>query len=291
MPENRSNYPDAFGGSLKNDKNAEFTIVGVPFDDKSTYRKGSAEGPDKIREVSTSDSINSYTESEIDLLSDTSVFDSGNIEFNNNFPEYFDLIERKVNEIAENDSIPVLLGGDHSITYPAVKGISNKYEDLNLVWLDAHPDIYPKYDGDPYSHACPLARILELNKTDRIVQAGIRATTRELDELLVKNKVEVIRCKDFCNVSGLKMEGPTYLTIDIDILDPAFAPGVGNPVPGGICTRKLIDVINSFEMDIIGFDIVEVNPGLDNSNITAMAAAKILMETIGRIVKLKNNSK
>ncbi|MCP4725946.1 MAG: arginase, partial [bacterium] len=167
-------YDDAFGGSLKQTEKSDFTILGIPFDDKTTFRKGTKGGPDAIREISTVRSISSFTEQGIDLYDDTSIIDSGNIDFSNNNEDHLELIEQHVGEIINGDSIPVTLGGDHSITYPAVKAVKNKYPDLNIVWIDAHPDIYEEYEGDKYSHACPLSRILELGGIENIVQGGIR---------------------------------------------------------------------------------------------------------------------
>ena len=282
-------FPDAFGGALRTQEKAEFTVLGVPFDGKSSFRKGAAGGPDAIRQASTVKSINSFTESGVDLAHDTTIIDAGNIAFAGDYGSYITSIEQKISEILQTDSVPVVLGGDHSIAYPVVRGMLNKYRSLNIVWLDAHPDIYPDYDGDRYSHACPMARILELNGIGTVVQAGIRATARNLDNSLQKAGVRVITTTRFEEVAGLALPGPTYLSVDIDILDPAYAPGVGNPVPGGISTRQLIDTIHSFNLSIVGLDVVEVNPDYDHASITAAAAAKIAIEIIGHIVSTRQN--
>lgn len=287
MHHTRPLVPDAFGGSLKQDVNSEFTIIGIPFDDKSSYRKGAAGGPAAIRTASSARSINSFTETGLDLSRDTSLFDSGDVGYNENYSSFISEVENAVSRAVERGSIPVSLGGDHSITFPIVKGMLNHFKKLNLVWLDAHPDIYPEFDGDKYSHACPLMRILELEGIETVILAGIRATSPDLNKSLKDAGVQVITSSQFEEASGLSLSGPTYLTIDIDLLDPAFAPGVGNPVPGGIGTRELIDTIHSFRFPIVGFDLVEVNPAYDHSAITAAAGAKIVMETIGHIVSGK----
>jgi len=277
-------FKDAFGGALSTQGKAEFTILGIPFDGKSSFRKGAAGGPDAIRQASTAKSINLFTESGIDLAQDTTIIDAGNMVYTGNYESYTTSIEHKINEILQTDSIPVVLGGDHSITYPVVRGMLHKYHPLNIVWLDAHPDIYPEYEGDRYSHACPMARILELDGIGTVVQAGIRSTTRNLNNSLHEAGVQVITTARFEEIAGLSLPGSTYLSVDIDLLDPAYAPGVGNPVPGGISTRQLINTIHSFNFSVSGFDVVEVNPDYDHASITSAAAAKIVMEIVGHIV-------
>jgi len=282
-----NNFSDAFGGALRPGPKCDFKIIGIPFDLKSSYRRGAAGGPDAVRRVSTVRSISSYTESDIDLAEDVSVVDGGNIEVVEPVSSYFDTIENRIARTAEEGSIPVIIGGDHSVIYPVVRGLKHIYDEINIVWLDAHPDIYPEYEGDPYSHACPLARILELNGIRKVYQGGIRALNRDLKRRLAEASVNVADINNIDMLHGLSFVGKTYLTIDIDVLDPAFAPGVSNPVPGGISTRELLNLIMSFDLDIVGFDVVEINPERDVSDITAAAGVKIIMDTIGRIASLK----
>ncbi|MFC1555618.1 agmatinase [candidate division KSB1 bacterium] len=288
--EKNNKLSDAFGGALKQEKNADFTIVGIPFDEKTTYRRGTSGGPDAIREASTVQSINSFTASGVDLKDDLSIYDAGNLMKKSNTEEYFSKISGFIAETASRGSVPVTLGGDHSITFPVVRGMLETYGSLHIVWLDSHPDIYEDYEGDRLSHACPLARILELDGVNRVVQGGIRASTRELNRRLQEAGVKVFSVSDLATMKHLEMLGKTYLSIDIDVLDPAFAPGVGTPVPGGISTRELLDLILSFNLDIVGFDLVETNPDYDHASITAAAGAKVVMETIGRIADLRKSN-
>ncbi len=278
---------DAFGGAVQIKEKGDFTILGIPFDEKSSNRSGAAGGPGAIRAMSSGRSMNSFTESNVDLSADTVIVDRGDMSITSDSEILFKGIEDAISAIAREGSIPVTLGGDHSITYPVVKGIRQIHNEINLLWLDAHPDIYSDYLGDRLSHACPLARIMEHGGVKNIYQGGIRATNRKLNESLAAAGVNVFNVGEFHKLKGLRLEGKTYVTIDIDVLDPAFAPGVGNPVPGGVSTRELIEVILSLDTEIIGFDVVEVNPDYDVSGITAAAGAKIVMELIGRIVLLK----
>lgn len=286
---NNTKNNNSFGGSIRSDNETDFTIFGIPFDGKSSYRTGASDGPEAIRKSSSSQSISSFTETGIDLAVDTTVSDAGDITYRGDYELFRSDIETFVSNILKRRSLPVALGGDHSITYPLVKGMLSEYKTLNIVWLDAHPDIYPEYEGDRFSHACPLARILELPGVNTTVISGIRATSNSLNKELQKSRVQVINSAQFEETSGLFLDGPTYLSIDIDVLDPAYAPGVGNPVPGGISTRDLINAIHSFRFPIVGFDLVEVNPHYDTSMITSCAGAKIVMETIAHIVRSKKN--
>ncbi|MFC1730282.1 agmatinase [candidate division KSB1 bacterium] len=283
MPFETAIYKNAFGGAIRAEEPAEFTIIGIPYDLKSTHRKGAAGGPDSIRKASSSQSVNSFTGSGVDLAVDCSIVDVGNLPVHTDTEIMFDTIEQQVVRTVNNGSIPVILGGDHSITYPVVRGMRQVYDEINLVWLDAHPDIYQEYNGDKFSHACPLARILETGGIKSVHQGGIRATTPELNRYLTDADVHVYTIHSVSNMKHLSLAGKTYMTIDIDVLDPAFAPGVGNPVPGGMSTRELIDLVMTFELDIAGFDLVEVNPEYDHASITAAAGAKIIMEIIGKI--------
>lgn len=280
-----SKYNDAFGGCLKDSENPNFVIYGVPFDEKSSYRQGAAGGPDSIRAVSTSKSIGSYAENGVDLDNDTIIVDKGNLPYNGDYAQYLTEIESNVTAIVNEGAIPVTMGGDHSISFPLVKGVMNKYKTLNLVWIDAHPDLYDTFNGDKYSHACPVARILELDGIQSVVMGGIRASNTEMESTIRKNGIMVYRSSNFDEIYDLYLQGPTYLSIDIDVLDPAYAPGVSNPVAGGITTRQLLDAIQSFDFDIVGFDLVETNPKRDLSENTALASAKVIMETIAKIIQ------
>lgn len=283
-------YPDAFGGSLTEREDAAFSILGVPFDEKSTYRTGAAGGPDAIRAASTARSIHATTESGIDLETDTTIRDLGNYLSGGDTEKYFAGISDIVEKTAAAGSIPVTLGGDHSIAYPVVRGLLRRYEKLNIVWLDAHPDIYEEYGGDRLSHACPLSRILETGQAGKVFIGGIRSVPKKLRKRIGEYGIKVFHVSDIPTMKHLEVIGKTYLSIDIDILDPAFAPGVGTPVPGGLPTRDLIDLIKTFNLDIAGFDLVEMNPEYDHAEITAAAGAKIVMETIGRIAKLSKSA-
>jgi arginase len=280
-----------FGGAVKRTRNYEFAILGIPFDEKSSYLKGAAKGPQAIREASTDKAINAWTESGINLEGETVISDLGDINVSGSFEEVFSRIEKRVGGILEKGAVPIILGGDHSISYPSVKAFSEKYVNLDLLHFDAHPDLYEELYGDRYSHACPFARIMEKGLAENLVQVGIRATTGEHRKLAKKYKVRMIEMKDVKEEIVLNFSNPLYISVDIDALDPAFAPGVSHQEPGGLSTRQVLSMIHSLDAQVVGLDVVEVNPDRDSSGITASAAVKIIMETLGRIVLLKRTGR
>ena len=175
-----------WGGSVKLTEIGEcdFTIFGVPYDLESSYRPGARFAPDKIREASSEESINSFTELGVDLSSEAVISDIGNIRITHNFEENLRNVETVVDSVISHGSIPIALGGDHIVTYMTVKAVAKHYDDLVLIYLDAHPDLYEVFRGDRYSHACVVSRILEDGKIkgENIYEIGIRSITREQKE-------------------------------------------------------------------------------------------------------------
>lgn len=276
-----------FGGAVKKTQDYEFAILGIPFDEKSSFLKGAAKGPRAIREASTEEAINAWTESGIDLEKETLITDLGDINVSGSPEAIFSRIEKRVRRILEKGAVPILLGGDHSISYPSVKGFSWKYKNLDVLHFDAHPDLYEELYGDRYSHACPFARIMEEGFAENLVQVGIRAATGQHREMAKKYRIRMIEMKDIKEEIVLDFSNPLYISFDIDALDPAFAPGVSHHEPGGLSTRQVINMIHSLKAQVVGLDVVEVNPDRDSSGITASAAVKIIMEILGQTVLLK----
>jgi len=279
-----------FGGAVKKTRDYEFAILGIPFDEKSSFLKGAAKGPQAIREASTEEAINAWTESGIDLEKEALITDIGDINVSGSPEEIFSRIENRVGGILDKGAVPIILGGDHSVSYPSVKAFSQKYENLDILHFDAHPDLYEELYGDRYSHACPFARIMEMGFAENLVQVGIRAATGQQREMARKHRVRMIEMKDIKEDIVLDFSHPLYISFDMDALDPAFAPGVSHQEPGGLSTRQVINMIHSLNARIVGLDVVEVNPDRDSSGITASAAVKIIMEVLGQTVLLKRTS-
>ena len=271
-----------FSDSLELDP--KYVLVGAPFDASSSFRPGSRLAPQSIRRFSQS--LGPFSERGSDL-SNLAALDAGDMQLNNRVKTAFSTIESRIAEVLGTGALPILLGGDHSVTIPSFTAAQSKYPNLRLLYLDAHPDLYAEYDGDPYSHACVVSRILELDgmRGDRITQMGIRTYSHEQKIAIENHGIEVISPWGFGSIVYESTE-PTYISVDIDVLDPAHAPACGNPVPGGISMRELLTFIQSINAPIVGFDVVEVNPLVEKSGITELAAARIVSELIANIERV-----
>lgn len=257
-------------------------LLGVPFDAQSSYLRGAAEAPAKIREALACDASNRWTETGVDLGAAGVYEDRGDLEFSGG--DAFATVERGVDEIFRQGKRPVCLGGDHSITYPIVKAVARKHSGLTIFHFDAHPDLYDEFEGNRLSHACPFARIMEAGLAKRLVQVGIRTINRHQREQAQKFGVEVIEMLALPAHDKLKANGPVYVTFDMDVLDPAFAPGSSHREPGGMSVREAIAHLHAIQGEIVGADLVEFNPARDVDGLTATVAAKILKEILGKMI-------
>lgn len=273
-----------FGGAIKKSQEYDIAIIGIPFDEKSCYLKGASKGPQAIRAASTGRAINPWTELSVNLEQDGVLVDLGDVDVSGDFLDVFSKIEKNILDILEKEAVPIVLGGDHSVSYPVVKAFSRKYKALDVLHFDAHPDLYEELYGDRFSHACPFARIMEEGLGQNLVQVGIRAATGQQREKALKHGVRMIEMKDIRENLSLEFSNPLYVSFDMDALDPAFAPGVSHHEAGGLSTRQVLNIIHALNADIVGLDVVEVNPERDISGITAAAAVKIIKEVIGKII-------
>lgn len=253
------------------------TLVGVPTDENSTFMRGAALAPSRIREVLHSGASNLCVESGLDLAAERRWRDLGDLEFADGVA-VFQQTEAAIGRLLECDVHVLALGGDHAITYPIVRAYGTRYENLNILHFDAHPDLYDEYEGNRYSHACPFARIMEDQLVERLVQVGIRTMNPHQHLQAERFGVEVIDMRQWQPGLQLDFNGPVYLSLDMDVLDPAFAPGVSHHEPGGLSMRQVLELIQSLRAPVVGADIVEFNPTRDPVGITAMAAVKLLKE-------------
>jgi arginase len=278
-----------FGGAAKplsENPDYKIAILGVPFDEKSSYIRGAAQGPAAVRAVSTGKCYGGWTELGVNLEEDTVLVDLGDVDTSGDMDKSFALIEKGVAAILDKGAVPIVLGGDHSITYPVLKAFARHFKPLDVLHFDAHPDLYDDLYGDRLSHACPFARIVEDGLAASVVQVGVRAITAAHRARALKGGVRMVEMKDIQDPLHLRFANPVYISFDMDALDPAFAPGVSHHEPGGLTTRQAVQVIQSLKGRIVGLDVVELNPSRDPSGITAAAAFKIVKETAGRIVRL-----
>ena len=270
--------------SGKNLRTATVVLAGIPFDQNSSFMKGASEAPARIREVLHAGATNLCSESGTDLGTAEGFLDQGDIILPN-APGWIEETEDKIFYFLQNHTRVVSLGGDHAITYPILKAYGRQYKNLNIVQLDAHPDLYDEFDGNRYSHASPFARIMEENLAQRLVQIGIRTVNAHQRQQIERFGVEAIEMRDFVADKALHFDDPVYVSIDLDVLDPAFAPGVSHHEPGGMSSRQLIEFLHKLEAPIVGADIVEYNPRRDPTETTAMVAVKLLKEIVAKMLE------
>ena len=258
------------------------TLLGIPFDGASSYLRGAGDAPPKIRGALRCDSANSWTELGVDLGRAGIYEDAGDLAFLET--DATAAIENGVSGLIGKGKRPVSLGGDHSISYPIVKAMARQYPDLTIFHFDAHPDLYDEFEGNRLSHACPFARIMESGLAKRLVQVGIRTMVQHQREQAEKFGVEVVEMRALPAFDKLKAKGPVYITFDMDVLDPAFAPGISHREPGGMSVREAIAHLHAIEGTIVGADVVEYNPVQDVAGMTATVAAKIVKEILGKMI-------
>ena len=259
-------------------------LLGVPWDEHSSFHRGAALAPAAIRAALRSPSTNLSTESGLDLGTDPRHTDAGDLEIPTG-AEALEAIERGAARVLASGARLLALGGDHAITYPLLRAQTAHHPGLTLVHLDAHPDLYDEFEGDRLSHACPFARILEERLTGRLVQVGIRTLNAPQRAQAERFGVERIELKDWRPDLALDADGPLYVSIDLDVLDPAFAPGVSHPEPGGLSTRDLIGFLQRLRGRVVGADLVELNPTRDPDGTTARVAAKLAKELVARMLE------
>lgn len=257
-------------------------LLGLPWDEHSSFLRGAAQGPSAIRAALASESSNSWNEDVVDVA--TLLRDEGDLVLNG-ASDAGGVISASVAAQLSRGLTPILLGGDHAVSWPILRGFRPNFPRLTVLHLDAHPDLYDSFEGNRRSHACPFARIMEEGLCDRLVQVGIRTLNNHQRDQAKRFGVEIIPMR-----AGLEpalqaireLAGPVYVSLDLDVLDPAFAPGVGHPEPGGLTTRELLSFLQAVPRgQLIGADLVELNPMNDIRDLTARVAAKCVKEFVG----------
>ncbi len=260
-------------------------LIGVPYDSNSSFLKGPSYAPQRIRLMEKEGSANNFSESGLEVLENVVYKDQGDIAFEDTNPEKaFTTINKAISNLLVDGSKILSFGGDHSVSFPIISAFADKYEKVNILHFDAHADLYDNFDNNPYSHASPFARLMETGKINSLTQVGIRTLNTHQAEQAKKFNVNVIEMKDFSEDFINTLEGPLYISLDLDVLDPAFAPGISHHEPGGMSTRQLISVIQKIKAQVIGADIVEYNPIRDINNMTAMVAYKLAKELMAKMV-------
>jgi agmatinase len=259
---------------------SKIIVQGIQYDDKSSYQQGPKLAPPLIREALNAGSMNLFAENGVNIESPLLV-DKGDFMIK----EYFD-IEEITKTHLELDHKILTLGGDHSITYPIIKAHHQKYPVLDILHIDAHADLYHDFEGDPYSHACPFARIMENGFAARLVQVGIRTLNPHQADQAEKFNVEIHQMKNLDLNNIPTFTNPLYISLDMDGFDPAFAPGVSHHEPGGLSSRQVIELIQQIDTPVVGADIVEYNPNRDFQDMTAFLAAKMMKEIVAKMMEV-----
>ena len=259
-------------------------LIGIPFDDNSSWLKGPAKAPDKIKDTFLNGSLNTTAETGVQFIKGDTLYIEGGISCKD-IHDIRQSVATKLKELKQAAAFPIFIGGDHSVSYPIVDALSDFHQNLTILHFDAHPDLYHEFKGNRYANACPFARIMESRLAKRLVQVGIRTMNQHQREQADKFAVEVIEMKDLSLLADLQLQGPLYISFDIDALDPAFAPGVSHIEPGGLSVRQALDVLHSIDCEIVGADIVEYNPARDINDLTAYACVKLIKEIAGLMVR------
>ncbi len=259
-------------------------LIGLPIDANSSFLRGCAGGPEAIRRVLASGAGNDATERGIDVVG--RLDDLGDVPVANEVGSWADADAITATVAAElrRGRRLIALGGDHSVTFPILRAHAAAGTPPTVIQVDAHPDLYDDLDGNPLSHASPFARAFEAGCIARLVQLGVRTATADQRAQADRWGVVMVSPRQLHAFDLATIDGPIYLTIDLDGLDPSAAPGVSHHEPGGLTVREVLDVIDALPGPIVGADVAELNPARDRVDVTATVAAKLVKEIAGAML-------
>jgi arginase len=273
------------------------TLIGVPWDASSSGDRGAAGAPQRIRDALWSPASNTWNERGDDLAAPGVLDDVGDLQLPIDGSHARAAIEEAVRRVLRGGGRPLVLGGDHSITYPVLRAFRETPEPPVVLHFDAHADLYDEFPPrdsaadsvppDRYSHACPFARVMEEQLARRLVQVGIRTLTGHQRQQARRFGVEMIgadRWRDALAVVS-DMQHPVYVSLDIDVIEPGLAPGISHPEPGGLAVRDVLDILARLRVPVVGADLVEYNPHHDVRDLTAHVAAKFVKELVGLLAR------
>lgn len=264
---------------------SEAVIYGMPMDWTVSYRPGSRFGPARIREVSIGlEEYSAYLDRE---LEEVKYFDAGDIPLPFGNPQRsIEEIEKYIDQLLSDGKYPLGMGGEHLVSWPVMKAVYKKYPDLAIIHMDAHTDLRDEYEGEVLSHSTPIKKIANLIGPSNVYSFGIRSGMKEEFQWAKENGMHIAKFEVLEPLKEIlpKLAGrPVYITIDIDVLDPAHAPGTGTVDAGGITSKELLASIHEIaksDIKVVGSDLVEVAPIYDQSEQTANTASKIIREMI-----------
>ena len=257
-----------FPGASADRESARFVVVGAPLDVSTTFRPGARFGPDRVRQFART--FEDYDHDTDARFSELAVHDHGDVRAWDDAPEYLDYLAGVLTDVVRDDAVPLLVGGEHTVTVAGVRAVDPDV----FVTLDAHLDLRTEYDGNPYSHSTVTRHALDV--ADEVVVLGARSGDKVEWERAEQADVTVVPPDEVADWTPEFDDQSVYLSVDIDAADPAFAPGTGTPEPYGLTSREMRDVVRSAAPHADGFDVVEVNDRDDGQ--AAVLAAKLLRD-------------
>ncbi|MBW3582693.1 MAG: agmatinase [Euryarchaeota archaeon] len=283
-------FPDYFADAETSWPEADYVVYGIPYDRTGSFRSGTAEGPRYIRRAAWNNEL--YHIPTGLHMESFKIHDYGDLDVSNkDTPE--EMVEKGyafAKQVVSEGKIPILLGGEHNVPMGPVKAVAEAYPDLVVVQVDAHLDYRDEYDGSKYNHANALRRFVEAVGADDVAIIGVRSMEREERAAAERDGV-LAHCHTSFDVRQLGIKAilddifarfgdrPVYLTIDIDGVDPAYAPGTGTPEPFGLTDWETLEIVKRCAPNLVGMDVVEVCPEYDNGQ-TAMLASKFVREAL-----------
>jgi len=271
-----------FMGAITDYSQARVVVLGAPMDFTVSYRPGTRSGPRRIREVSVG--LEEYSPYQQKDLANYRYYDAGDVLLPfGNVPQSLSRLEEVIGRLLEDDKFVLTLGGEHLISLAPVKQMAKKYPGLTVLHFDAHADLRSDYLGEAMSHATVMRRVSEVVGSHNLYQFGIRSGTA--DEFAYGRENTGFYPFELLNPLKAVVEQlqgcPVYVTLDIDVVDPAFAPGTGTPEPGGCSSSEIITALHMLKgLNVVGMDLVEVCPVYDQTDRTALLAAKLVREAI-----------
>ena len=277
-----ANAAPFIGSSSNQLQEGRLAILGIGYDGTTSFRPGTRRGPDGFRAVSEA-GIETYSPAQDRDLEDLTFSDLGNLDVPTGAPEpVVESAYHATQEILTEGAIPIILGGEHSITPGPVRAAFEKHPDLAVIQFDAHADLREEWTGSCNSHACAMRRVLDFLPPQNLLQVGIRSGTREEFQEMRQHQ-RLIAPNAASLAPAIKRLGnrPLYITFDLDVFDPSQLPGTGTPEPGGIDWQTCESLLRVFsDSHIVGLDLMELAPTLDTTETSSVLAAKLLRELI-----------
>jgi agmatinase len=272
--------PRQWMGACDSYDDADWVLVGLPYDGTTSYRPGTRFGPEAMRPASWG--LETYSPLQDKDLSSVRYYDAGELEFPlGNREEILSIIRENARDVIRDGKRWFGLGGEHLVTYPVIQAYVEKYPDLGILHFDAHADLRDDYLGEKLSHATVLRRCVELIGPDRLVQIGIRSGPQE-EFAWMRQHGTLLESMDDIPYGLKRLAGrPVFLTIDLDVLDPSIMSGTGTPEPGGLSFKEFVTWLKHFEeLNFVGIDVLELSPHYDPTGVSTAVATKVVREAL-----------